>query len=109
MQIEGSDVVCKGTSKPLEKPGDNRNWASTELTCNDGRVGKGETVLGGMEWGTGTGTDTCGNEFLFYFHINQYVVERKLEEYRRQRQSNSGAGDLCLASGDAPPHRDPLI
>ena len=62
-----------------------------------------------MEGGTGVGTDTCGNEVEMYFHINQSLVTELLEQYRQARKSSPGGFDRCDASGDAPPHRDPLI
>jgi hypothetical protein len=107
MRADGVEGSCKGSSKPLEK-GDGRRWASIEISCTDGRTAKGESVLGGMEWGTGTGIDSCGNEFETYFNIHQYYVTQKLEEFRRMAKNHSGGFDRCQASGDAPPHRDPL-
>lgn len=108
LEVDGKELKCQG--KSFKKPGDTTGGrASVEIVCSDGRKASGESVLTSMEGGTGAGTDTCGNEVEMYFHINQSLVTERLEQYRQARKSSPGGFDRCDASGDAPPHRDPLI
>lgn len=110
LEADGKDIKCQGNSKPIHKPGDTAQGRSlVEIVCSDGRRASGESVLTSMEGGTGTGTDTCGNEVEMYFNINQLLVAKQLEQYRQVRKASPGGFDRCDAPGDAPPHRDPLI
>lgn len=110
LQADGKNIKCEGKSTPSHRtPNHIGSRAAVEIVCDDGRKATGESVLTSMEGGTGTGTDSCGNEVELLFHINHGRVQKALESYRQTRKSSPAGVDRCdAASGDAPPHRDPL-
>ncbi len=110
-EIIDTGVICNGTSWPNSQ---RRSYqdpeAFTQITCNDGRTGKGESRMVTAETGASKGTDSCGNKFVFDFSANQFLIQEKQEEYRDKiKKSGDFWNDKCVASTDAPKHSDPLM
>ena len=111
MEIVGANIICKVTSSPnRQRRSALEPEAWTELTCDDGRTGKGESTRTTLDTGVSKGTDSCGNMFVFDYSINQDFIAQKEAEYRAMVKRNGGFwNDKCVASTDAPKHSDPLL
>ena len=111
MLIDGTDVVCNGTSWPNHQRRSGQEpegW--TKLTCNDGRTGKGDSTRTTPDTGGANGKDNCGNIFVFDYSLNKDFIDGKEAEYRKMvKRGGSYWNDKCIASTDAPIHSDPLL